>query len=391
MELDRISDLLFKSLSGSLDPEEQQTLDAWRKKDPANEETWKSLSDATRIQKEYRLWRSIGTDGPRDAMRYRIRALKRKRRVILLAASAAMFLLLLGLSLLALWRSEQKYKDLYATYQTREYMNSIHPGQTRAKLLTEDGKVVVLGSDPSDNDAALRTVSAVEDVRSRRERADRVAINKLEIPRGGEFHITLEDGTEVWLNAESSLRYPEHFDHAGREVELAGEAYFKVSHEESRPFLVKIGGQVIRVHGTEFNVMSYEEDKYVFTTLVEGSISIGPENARSSELILTPGHQAVFAKADFSTSVQRVKPEVVTSWRNGMFVFENQTLDQIMRQLSRWYDFSYGFVNEEVANTVFMGRVPRYGTFGEVLDILEKSGNLNFRVEGNRILISRNN
>ncbi len=82
---------------------------------------------------------------------------------------------------------------------------------------------------------------------------------------------------------------------------------------------------------------------------------------------------------------------MVTSWRNGMFVFENQTLDQIMRQLSRWYDFSYGFVSDDVANTVFMGRMPRYGTFGEVLDILEKSGNLSFRADGNKILISRNN
>ncbi|MBR3450683.1 MAG: FecR domain-containing protein [Bacteroidales bacterium] len=391
MDIDRISDLLLKSLSGSIDAEEQQALDTWRKEDPANEETWKTLSDSARLQEEYRIWRSVGTDSPRDAMRHRIRMLNRKRRIALIAASAAILLLLLATSLVALHRSERRFKDLYATYQTQQYMNSIHPGQTRAKLMTDDGRVVVLGSDATDNDAAFRTVMADENEKSRKEKADRIAINKLEIPRGGEFHITLEDGTEVWLNAESSLRYPEHFDGNRREVDLTGEAYFKVAREDARPFQVRIAGQLIRVYGTEFNVMSYEEDQYVYTTLVEGSISICPDNVRSSELILTPGHQAVSAKSDFSTSVQQVKPEVVTSWRNGMFVFENQTLDQIMRQLSRWYDFSYGFVNDDVANTVFMGRMPRYGTFGEVLDILEKSGNLSFRADGNKILISRNN
>ena len=145
----------------------------------------------------------------------------------------------------------------------------------------------------------------------------------------------------------------------------------------------------LQVHGTEFNVMSYAEDQFVYTTLVEGSISICPDNSNPSELILTPGHQAVFAKADCSTSVQRVKTEVVTSWRNGMFVFEDQTLDRIMRQLSRWYDFTYAFSGDDVASTVFMGRMPRYGTFGEVLDILERSGNLSFRVSGKQIMISR--
>ena len=392
MDPDRISELLLKSLSGTLDADERQALDDWRASDPANELAYRSLSDTDHLQEAYRQWRTVEPERPRAAMRLRIRAQTGRRRVALLSAAAAVLLLLLASSLVALVRSEHKYKNLFAAYRTQQYMNSIHPGETKARLMTDDGRVVVLGSDASDNDAALRTAGSVaEKSTSEKEREGRLAINRLEIPRGGEFHVTLEDGTEVWLNAASALRYPEHFGKQGREVELSGEAYFKVAHENGRPFQVRIAGQVIQVYGTEFNVMSYDEDEFVFTTLVEGSISLRPESASSSELILTPGHQAVFAKADCSTRVQQVKTEVVTSWRNGMFVFEDQTLDQIMRQLSRWYDFSYAFSGTDVAETVFMGRMPRYGTFGEVLDILEKSGNLNFRAEGNKILISRNN
>lgn len=382
---------MTKSLAGTLSEEESKELSAWIAESPDHEETWKTLSDSSYLQDSYRNWKMVSTGQPRENMRLRIRAREKPRRLAFAAAAATLLTLLLVAALYALNRSERRYRDLRASYETLRYMDAIHPGQTRAQLTTEDGKIIVLGSDQQGNDAALKAAETADNARKRQERADRLALNKLEIPRGGEFRITLEDGTEVWLNAESSLRYPEHFSGARREVELSGEAYFKVAKESGRPFQVRIAGQVIQVHGTEFNVMSYDEDKFVYTTLVEGSISLRPENAVSSELILTPGHQAVFAKADCSTSVQLVKPEVVTSWRNGMFVFEDQSLDQIMRQLSRWYDFSYAFSSEEAASTVFMGRVPRYGTFGEVLEILEKSGNLQFRVEGKRIVISKNN
>lgn len=390
METERIVGLLMKSLTEPLSEAEQAELDKWRAENPSNEAVRESIADPDKLLEAYRFWRSVDPARARAAMRSRIRTRGRRRRIWALSSAAAVLLLLLVTSLLALRKSEHRYRDLYATYQTQQYMNAIHPGRTQARLTTDDGKIIVLGSDAAGNDEALR----VEEQNGKRDRsargeADRTALNKLEIPRGGEFHITLEDGTEVWLNAESSLRYPEHFGEKDREVELTGEAYFKVAPEADRPFRVRIDGQLIRVYGTEFNVMSYVEDQYVYTTLVEGRISIRPDNANLSELILTPGHQAVFAKSDNSTSVQPVNTDVVTSWRRGMFVFEDQTFEQIMRQLSRWYDFSYEFSSEELAATVFMGRVPRYGTFGDVLDILEKSGDLHFRVEGNRILISR--
>ena len=175
---------------------------------------------------------------------------------------------------------------------------------------------------------------------------DRIALNNLEIPRGGEFHIILEDSTEVWLNAESSLKYPEYFTESSREVEISGEAYFKVAKDAKRPFYVKSAGNRIKVYGTEFNISSYADEECVYTTLVKGSISLQPQNSNDAELFLTPGHQAIFAKADSSTSITTIKTDVITSWKDGMFVFEDKTLAQIMKSLARWYDFSYEFANE---------------------------------------------
>ncbi|MDD3200602.1 MAG: DUF4974 domain-containing protein [Bacteroidales bacterium] len=390
MNLNIISELIAKSVAGTISDLEQISLDNWRKEDASNQELYERLSDINYLQNEYRKWNSIDPKQPMKNMQRRIAGKKKNRRILLHSCAAAVVVLLLGSLLTLLYRSEQRYDKLNSIYQTEKYMTAIHPGQTKAKLTTDDGKIIVLDSNKTNNEKVLNSIRKGEEqqVRRQREIKDRIAINNLEIPRGGEFHITLEDGTQVWLNAESSLKYPEHFDRKYRQVEVSGEAFFKVSKEEERPFNVKIDGQVICVHGTEFNVMSYGEDRYVYTTLVSGSISIQPDSATGSELILSPGHQAVFAKSDCSTVVKQVKTEVVTSWRNGMFVFEDQTLDQIMRQLSRWYDFSYEFSNKEVASTVFMGKVPRYATFGDVLEILEKSGNLTFEAKQNRIIIS---
>ena len=381
MDINYISDLIVKDITSSITAEEKAELEEWVNSDKENERIYRMLSNSENLDGEYADWNLVDTQRPMMNMKRRISEGKHKSKVIY---SVLALVIMVAFSLL-FWKynqSRKQYDALLAAYQTEHYMQSIHPGKTQAQLTTDNGKIIVLGNDSETNEKVLASLKA--------DSADRLALNKLEIPRGGEFHITLEDGTEVWLNAESSLNYPEHFGRNSREVEVKGEAYFKVKKDASRPFSVKIDGERIIVHGTEFNVMSYSEDQYVYTTLVQGQISLQKESSASSELILTPGHQAVFAKADNSIAVQQVNTDAVTSWRNGMFVFENQTLDQIMRQLARWYDFSYEFAGKNLAGMEFMGKVPRYGTFGEVLEILEKSGNLHFEAENKKIIISQN-
>ena len=179
----------------------------------------------------------------------------------------------------------------------------------------------------------------------------------------------------------------ETFSETERRVRVEGEAYFRVAHNEQKPFIVETDGQEIRVLGTEFNVHSYAEDKVVETTLVKGSIAMRPAEAGDAQLVLTPGHQAVFDKSAHDINVRSVDTEVVTSWREGKFVFENQTLEQLMLTLSRWYDFTYEFADAKAATTVFMGRIPRYADFDDVVAILESSGGLSIRIKERKVFI----
>jgi ferric-dicitrate binding protein FerR (iron transport regulator) len=214
------------------------------------------------------------------------------------------------------------------------------------------------------------------------------AMNNLATPRGGEFKVTLEDGTEVWLNAETTLRYPDTFDGNERRVEVSGEAYFKVAHDSSKPFYVVSGKQEVRVYGTEFNIHAYPDEADIYTSLVTGSISLKPVVGNGSELMLTPGHQAVFSNADASAKVRTVDTDIVTSWRSGTFVFEGQNLDQIMKTLSRWYNFEYEFTDRSLAHTEFMGSIPRYGNFGEVIEIFNRMGGISLHQYGHKVIVS---
>lgn len=386
MEFEEISGLIAKYILGTLESDEKERLQQWTRQDEANRQLFEKLTDPQFVREKISQWQSMDLPEMPVARKHRPFPFKQ-------IAAAALLALLLAAGGIFLVRSDRKYQALKSLYEKEHYLASIKPGVTKATLTTQSGQTVVLGNDEGSNTRALEAAKKKQEeehTRKRKAEADRQALNNLEIPRGGEFHITLEDGTEVWLNAESTLKYPDHFDGSTREVALTGEAYFKVAKDgRGRPFFVKTAGQCVRVYGTEFNIFSYEEDQFVYTTLVNGCISLTRENSQDSELILTPGHQAVFGKTDGATKVKPVATDVVTSWRNGMFVFEDQTLDQIMRQLSRWYNFTYSFTSQEAASTIFMGRMARSSKFGEVLEILEQSGHLKFDVKDNHIVISK--
>ena len=191
----------------------------------------------------------------------------------------------------------------------------------------------------------------------------------------------------MWRIAEAQRIYPENFTGSERRVTVKGEAYFKVAKDSLRPFYVESDNMQVRVYGTEFNINAYNEENCIYTTLVSGSIALRPLNATHAELVLTPGHQAVFLTSARSPRVRPVDTRAVTSWHDGRFSFEELTLQQIMTTLSRWYNFDFRFADERLASTVFKGSAPRYAELAEVLSILEKSGGITFRVEGKTIVV----
>lgn len=390
----KIPAIIYRFIVGTITPEERAVLDGWMNENPENRKLFERLTNLNNLQKEVSRRASIDTERPMHDMMARIEREMRlqqparhattKRIARWLAGAAAAILIVAGVAVQA-----YKLGLSRATKAETEQMAQaavITHGETKAMLTLSNGESVELGADNQKNSKMVEQLLS-KGIETQEQGAEAPTLC-LKTPRGGEFKVTLEDGTEVWLNAESQLQYPETFDADERRVAVTGEAYFKVAKDSDRPFYVETAGQLVRVYGTEFNIHSYEEDSNVYTTLVSGSIALSPLDGNGSEIVLTPGHQAVFDKQDVTSSIRSVDTSIVTSWRNGKFVFENLTLEQIMITLSRWYDFDYEFQDMRLRSTIFMGSVPRYGEFSEILSILEKSGGIRFTQQGKTVLIN---
>ena len=375
--------LIYKQIVGNITEEEIQFLKEWRNKSPKNEILYQHLLDIKFLEKEFKKYKSIEYGRPMMDMKARIKKDSQTNKIrfwkIISTVAATLFFAVCSISIWMFFENGTLNKIVKE--KSNIQISEIGPGTTQALLTSNDGLEISLGADSIIN-KQLIAQKQPDKTLSKKEK-----INNLTTPRGGEFMIMLEDSTKVWLNAESQLIYPETFSEKERRVKIKGEAYFQVAKDETRPFYVESSGITIRVYGTEFNINAYSEENEIYTTLVSGSISLQETNNNKSELILTPNHQAIFNKDYKVTFIRPVNTKAITSWHDGRFVFEEQTLEQIMKTLARWYNFEYEFHDENLRQTVFKGSAPRYGNLSEVLSILEKSGGINFKAKNNRIII----
>lgn len=384
MDSERMTDIVVRFIEGAATDKEKLILETWLEEDESHKAMIERLQDRHNLAEEYDRWEAIDVERPKLRMKKAVRPASRFVASVSTAAAAVLALLLI------LRPGDGSKPEDRSSVPVPDYIETIVPGQAMATLIQSDGSSVDLKNEDILVKSSPKPVQETVNSSNTREELETIACNVLNVPRGGEFHIVLEDSTEVWLNADSSLEYPESFSRAERRVKVSGEAYFKVHAEKDRPFYVSTAGQVVKVFGTEFGVNSYPEDTNVYTTLVSGKVGIFPEDLQSSMLFLSPNHQAVFSKAEDNIHVEPVNSKVVTSWKDGMFVFEDQTLKQIMIQLSRWYDFEYEFEDEDAEMIQFKGRIHRYGKFADLLEILEKAGGIRFSSKDNKILISKN-
>lgn len=203
--------------------------------------------------------------------------------------------------------------------------------------------------------------------------------NIITTPRGGQFQIVLPDGTRVWLNAASSLKFPTVFSQQLREVTLTGEAYFEVAPIKSKPFLVSSEGSVIEVLGTHFNIMAYEDEVFT-TTLLEGSVRV---KHGTSERVIHPGQEA---RVNGLIKVKEADVENAIAWKNGLTVFNNSSIESIMRQISRWYDLDVTYKGT-MPQRLFTGKIPRGARLSQLLKVLELS-DINFKIEEKKLIVT---
>ena len=213
-----------------------------------------------------------------------------------------------------------------------------------------------------------------------------IVYNTIVVPRGGEYKLELADGTLVWLNSDSELRYPVKFAGSQRDVWLKGEGYFEVSKNPEKPFRVVVDDMIVKVLGTSFNINAYKDRGNILTTLVSGKGDIQDMSGKSL-VVMSPNQQVDFRHGKIS-SVQEVDITRFVSWIDGKFYFNDMTLENIMSQLQRWYDIEVFFVDEELKSYPFTGVIRRDFTAGQIFEIIEKTTRVKFNVRGKCVTVN---
>jgi ferric-dicitrate binding protein FerR (iron transport regulator) len=269
----------------------------------------------------------------------------------------------------------------------------ILPGKSRAILVLDDGQSVLLDSltEQSITEKDGTMIEKGNQSLNYSKQSDNLnaanIYNTIKIPQGGEYNLILSDGTKVYLNAESQLRYPVQFAGNVREVELVGEGYFEVATNAQKPFIVKTKGVSVEVLGTSFNVNAYGNTEKIVTTLVEGSVKLNMQGSSASQ-ILEPAEQAVFDVNNGKTEVRKVDVNLYTAWKDGNLIFYDNRLEDIMIILKRWYSAEVEFKSATIKELRFSGSLDRYGDIRQILDIIKSTGKVNIEIKENTILFS---
>ena len=270
------------------------------------------------------------------------------------------------------WSHDKSIKQPLAQSESTE---QIVPGKVEAILTLANGEKL-----------HITDTTNIEILHNKLVTSDSTTYNTLTVPPAGEFFYTLSDGTQVWINSDSELQFPANFETSKRQVKLRGEAFFNVTHNQQRPFVVSLSEGDITVYGTRFNVSNYE-DSDLSAVLVEGCIGFCSKHGDS--VLLNPSEQMIYKEDKDEISVKKVDTELYTSWINHRFVFKEQTLEEIMTTLSRWYGFSVRFADKDVRSIRLSGRLNRYDDIRVLLYSYEEVANIHFDIQGREIIISQ--
>ncbi|CAL1519692.1 FecR domain-containing protein [Chitinophaga sp. MM2321] len=298
-------------------------------------------------------------------------------------AAAALLGAIVAVSSYFLLRPQETTRHPLATI--KEYKGPV-PGYNKATLTLGNGSVVQL--DSTGNQVIRQGNVSVYQQKGQlryeaKGSATATAFNTLTTPRGAQFRLTLPDGSIVWLNAASQIKFPTSFQGAERNVTLTGEAYFEIAANAQQPFMVTANGVAVKVLGTHFNVMAYTDEPFVKTTLMQGSVKVCREK---KEVLLAPGQAAIASYQRTDIQVQQANTVEAVAWKNGYFVFNDENLESIMKKIVRYYDVEVVY-KTDISHKNFGGSVARFSSLTELLETLELTGDVHFNIEGNKVIV----
>lgn len=374
--------LIYRKIEGLLSPEEERVFDTWLNADEKHRIYYENMRKEFLREEVEKLSRQEIQEGWRTfEMRIqKQKKVERKRYLQWSTGIAASVAIVLGCCLF-LYMNRQVKQDI------RPIARTIVPGQNNAVLEMADGAIYHLGGqsyslqEKTGQRIVADSAKLSYAVFSANEQGVQdVVYNKLSVPRGGEYRIELADGTKVWLNSASRLQYPVVFSGDRREVYLEGEAYFEVKRDTAKPFVVHAGSQEITVLGTSFGVTAYEGETNDYTTLVSGKVKVAFERTDKS-YILQPGMQVTYNKESGEVTERKVNTAEYVAWKDGMYVFKQKRLEDILTTLSRWYDFQVFYRSEDVKNVEFSGEVKRFDDFNYLLSLIERTSDVKFIID----------
>jgi ferric-dicitrate binding protein FerR (iron transport regulator) len=404
----QMGSIIRKYSRQEISAEEQALLDNWIAKSEENKKFFDELIHKESLRAELTSYHEIETrkEAAGDKMMEmtfpgegRVKPMGWNWRRIATAAAIVLFVtagLWIGL------KKQQSPKQEVVV--NTEVINDAKPTTKLAKLILDDGREIILDSVKSGVLAKQGNISVVKQsngsIRYATEgenEGGKIKYNTVYVPKGGDVvYLTLEDGSKVWLNAESSIRYPVAFSNDERKVNVTGEAYFEVASSNlpggggKRSFMVSKGSMNIIVLGTKFNVNTYDNEANIKVTLLEGSVKVQQNfNSKVFERTIKPGQQAVLGEAKIQVE-DNVDINQVMAWKEGKFVFKKTNIQQITRQMERWYDLDpTQFEGDAVRQFGFNGEISRYNNVSKVIELLEKTGTAKFKVEGKKIIVSQ--
>ena len=390
-EIIRIAELVAKVLKKEIETDEQEELSSWLVASGKPVDVYKRFEDEKRLEAKIRQRMGIDAKEASDLFLVRLAKYKRRLRIRQITRYAAVLVFSCMVAIFYLMHREMnESRETGAIELAQSKLQKVTLTLANGKqvklsgkesLALEDGSGISIQVDSSG--LAYKTESVKP--KDAGEQKVELLYNTLQVPRGGEYFLTLADGTEVCLNAETEIRYPVEFTGKERVVYLTGEAFFSVTKNEEQPFIVVVCNTRVKVLGTEFNVRNYPEEEAIATTLLSGSVEMSLDN--QSPVRLQPGEQGVYQKGSGFLAVKSVDTSLYTSWKDGHFVFRDVRVEDIFNTLSRWYDLTVFYETSAVKDIRFTGYLDKTGDFRTLLRILEGNKRIQCTVKDRNVFI----
>ncbi|GAB3910451.1 FecR family protein [Mucilaginibacter boryungensis] len=384
----RIAMLISKDFKGSINDLEAEELKSWINASEENRVLFSELTGEQAREKQLKQMRRYDTDAAFSRVSGRLTPhivplASYRRRIWQLARYAAILLLISGLGF-AIFHIRQQHEKRTLTAD-HPYKNDIAPATNQAQLILSGGTTVALTKEQnkviSAGDLGIQTHNGVLSYKVK-DHSAAATYNTMITPAGKTFEMILEDGTQVWLNAGSSLKYPTYFDGTERKVVLNGEAYFAVAHNPKRRFVVEVAGRQVEDIGTEFDVNNYNDNEFPAVALVKGSVKV--TNGKNNS-ILIPGQKADMPGSGIDVSKADLK--AFTAWKNGLFAFHNEPVTEMMKIIGRWYNARIVYATDYIPDNTFTGEISNKVAVSKLLDKIALTGIAEFTITGNTITV----